>query len=233
MTTTTTTTQTPPPPPSPPPSAVVVVSDESELKAYGVLRIKLPDSFDCQKWAAELSQVTPEILAGQGDGEYAFYRNILEEPDFPLSLILEEGDIGAAIIKHFEIESLSEIRLDDAFCIHYDNATQDDTSGARHVDPSDVTVNLCLEKSEGVKDSHVLFYGTQKLDGVQGYVKKDADTFEFAVEQVPGYATLHWGIHPHETMAMTGEGGCRTNIVMTYCYRDSSRSDVASRPCYG
>ena len=222
--------------PTPPNPAIPVISNIQELESYGVLRVKLPSTLDCTKWAHELSQVTPQIMAGEGDGEYAFYRNILDESEFPFSTILT-GEIGECILAHFNIDSLSEIRLDDAFCVHY-NMTQDDTSGARHVDPSDITVNMCLEKTDDVQDSHVLFYGTQSLGGGRtppnGEDARDepSSSFQFMVAQVPGYATIHWGHHPHETMRMTG-GGKRTNIVLTYCYCDSSRSDVASRSCYG
>lgn len=221
-TTTTKTEHTPPPP-------VLVVSDDKELESYGVVRIKLPDSLDCAKFAAELSTVTPEIMAGQGDGEYAFYRNIMEEADFPFASLLEDdSDIGKTLLQYFPIQSLTELRLDDAFCVHY-NMTQDDTSGARHVDPSDMTVNMCLEKTNDVEESQVLFYGTQELEGVAAEKKHDDP---FLVEQIPGYATVHWGHHPHQTMAMKA-GGRRTNIILTYCYVDSTRSDVASRSCYG
>jgi hypothetical protein len=213
-----------------PTNLIPIITDIKELASYGVLRVKLPSTLDCGKWARELSTVTPQIMAGEGDGEYAFYRNILDEPDFPFSTILTGSDIGNRIVQHFNITSLSEIRLDDAFCVHY-NMTQDDTSGAKHVDPSDITVNMCLEKTDDVKDSHVLFYGTQALEGVPQNGETEP-SFQFMVEQVPGYATIHWGHHPHETMPMTG-GGKRTNIVLTYCYCDSSRSNVGSRLCYG
>jgi hypothetical protein len=209
---------------------IPLIHDDDELESYGVLRVKLPASLDCIKWAAELSTLTPQIIAGEGDGEYAFYRNILDEPDFPFSMILTSSEIGDRIVRHFKIQSLSEIRLDDAFCVYYNNLTQDDTSGAKHVDPSDITVNMCLEKTELVQDSHVVFYGTQALEGIEH--KKHDSSFQFLVEQIPGYATIHWGHHPHETLGMTGEGGTRTNIVLTYCYCDSSRSDVVKRTCY-
>jgi len=206
--------------------SIPVISDNKELESYGVIRVTLPESFDCEKWATELSQLTPAIVAGEGDGEYAFYRNILEESEFPFTTILESS-IGEALVKYFPINDLKELRLDDAFCVHY-NMTQDDNSGARHLDPSDMTVNMCLEKTSNVEASHVLFYGSQALEGVEHVPREDP----FIVEQVPGFATIHWGHHPHETMAMT-RGGRRTNIVLTYCYVDSSRSDVALRSCYG
>ena len=208
---------------------IPLISDDLELKSYGIIRVRLPPSLDCPKLAAELSVVTPEILSGQGDNEYAFYRNILEEPDFPFdSLLQRDSDIGKALLEHFDISSLVELRLDDAFCVHYSEA-QLDTSGAKHMDPSDITLNMCLEKSKGVQGSHVLFYGTQPLKGI-AQIQKDT-SFRFMVEQVPGYGTVHWGHHPHETLPLQGNGR-RTNIIATYCYKDSSRSDVAGRSCY-
>jgi hypothetical protein len=202
--------------------SVPVIRDEKELWRCGVCRARIPsDKIPLQKWAKELSQVTPLNMAVE-DGEYAFYRNIMEETDFPFNAILQ-SDIGKAIARHFC--PCEEIRLDDAFCIHY-NMEQDDTAGAKHTDPSDITVNMCLEKTADTQGSEVLFYGTHSLNG------EDADpTIEkFLVEQEPGFATIHWGAHPHETMAL--RSGSRTNIVFTYCYRDSNQSQAHKRTCY-
>ena len=68
---------------------IPVISDPKVLMQYGVCKVAIPtDAIDIHKWATELSQVTPLNMAGEGDGEYAFYRNILEEPDFPFHAIL-------------------------------------------------------------------------------------------------------------------------------------------------
>lgn len=204
---------------------IPTVDDDKELSSYGVHRVPIPEFFDCERFGNELSQVTPMILTAE-DGEYAFYRNILEEPDFPFEEILQSS-IGEAIVQHFDIDSVGEIRLDDAFCIHM-NTLQEDTTGAKHQDPSDITVNMCLQKAPETKGSMVLFHGTQKLENADHH-ERGAD-FKFKANQRAGTATLHWGRHPHETTAL--ESGMRTNIILTYCYKDSSRSDVSSRNCY-
>jgi hypothetical protein len=206
--------------------SVPVIRNEQELLQCGVVRARIPcDRIPLQKWAQELSKVTPLNMTAE-DGEYAFYRNIMDEPDFPFDAILD-SDIGQAIERHFL--PLKEIRLDDAFCVHY-NMDQDDTSGAKHTDPSDITVNMCLEKTSETQGSKVLFYGTKSLRGVT----KNADTRpvveKFLVEQKTGLATIHWGAHPHETVALTS--GKRTNIVVTYCNRDSKKSQAYQRTCY-
>jgi hypothetical protein len=215
-------------------SEIPVITDYQELLRYGVCQVPIPiEKIDLEKWATELSKVTPLNMAGEGDGEYAFYRNILDEEDFPFEAFLNEGrssDIAKAILVHFGVTTLTEIRLDDAFCVHY-NMNQGDTSGAKHIDPSDITVNMCFEKSDDAQGSHVMFYGTKKL---HGEAAMDSDTPKqpdrFLVTQEPGFATIHWGDHPHETMPLLN--GKRTNIVFTYCYSDASRSDVAMRNCY-
>jgi hypothetical protein len=218
-----------------PPSAVAVpplITDDDELICYGVVRLPLPDDLDAEYWAAELSQVTPAILTAQGDGEYAFYRNILEEPDFPLSLWEDCPGICAALERYFGVKT-DDLRLDDAFCVHYDDG-QDDSGGARHMDPSDLTLNLCLEKSSTVEESHVLFFGTQALANEGSPRDNTASSPRpraFCVPQIPGTLSLHWGCHPHQTLPLKGTG-CRTNIVMTLCYKDPNRSDVMMRTCY-
>lgn len=220
---------------------IPIISDVNELLRCGVVsRVSiLTDEVDVatwQEWAAVLSTVTPENMAAEGDGEYAYYRNILEEADFPFDSILQ-GPVGEAIRKYFNVQSLSEeIKLDDAFCIHY-NTSQKDTRGAKHIDPSDITVNMCLTKSHHCVGSHVMFYGTKPLYGVgdvEQQQQRNSNAHDnskvFLVHPEAGYATLHWGNHPHETTAL--KQGQRTNIVLTYCYTDPSRSDVATRACY-
>lgn len=286
-----------------------VISDHHELRARGICKVRIPGELDIDHWAKELSRITPMIMGFEGDGEYAFYRNIMEEPEFPFDSILlgdnrGSGDdydndnedasleacnssiqenlarrglseIGRAALRHFPIvptkEKLSdeddghkilseELQLDDAFCVHY-NMDQDDTTGKKHTDPSDITINLCLQKSKDAEGSYVLFYGTKRLEnlaaandnsadaaGVEDFGSKSAKTplhhpnlvanedtavgdDRFLVVQEPGYATIHFGDHPHETTAL--RQGSRTNVVLTYVYTDPSRSDVATRTCYG
>jgi hypothetical protein len=217
---------------------VPVVTNSDELLRLGIVgHIPITsdeiDTSAWKKWATELSIVSPIIMTAEGDGEYAFYRNILEEPDFPFDSILRNCHIKNAMIKYFNVQCLKEdeIKLDDAFCIHY-NMNQMDTSGAKHIDPSDITVNLCLDKSDDCRGSHVLFYGTKALHGIDNseQLSKTPPPEKFLVNQEMGYATIHWGDHPHETTML--EAGCRTNIILTYCYRDKTRSNVSKRSCY-
>eukprot|EP00531_Pseudo-nitzschia_arenysensis_P007956 CAMPEP_0116129244 /NCGR_PEP_ID=MMETSP0329-20121206/7824_1 /TAXON_ID=697910 /ORGANISM="Pseudo-nitzschia arenysensis, Strain B593" /LENGTH=250 /DNA_ID=CAMNT_0003623505 /DNA_START=88 /DNA_END=840 /DNA_ORIENTATION=+ len=234
-------------------ASLPVISDDDELLKRGICRVKIPDELDCERWAEELSQVTPLNLAFEGDGEYAFYRNILDEPEFPFECILlgkdddELSKIGTAMLRYFPVipgdkksfdsSILSrELRLDDAFCVHY-NMDQDDTSGAKHVDPSDITVNMCLHKSADTTGSYVLFYGSKQLEGLETATTNDrtndveSPEHRFLVPQLPGFATLHFGDHPHETTPL--HTGSRTNIILTYMYTDTSRTDASTRSCYG
>lgn len=223
-------------------TTIPIISDDQELLRHGICRVKIPDGLDAERWAKELSQVTPMSLGFEGDGEYAFYRNIMDEPDFPFDCLLRaDSEIGNAILRHFPLERLSEIRLDDAFCVHY-NMDQNDTTGKKHTDPSDITVNICLQKSDDTKGSHVLFYGTRKLLNVNDHVQDSSDPSDddsqklgtpsgrFLVRQEPGYATIHYGDHSHETTVLLQ--GSRTNVVATYWYTNTNRSDVATRTCY-
>lgn len=211
--------------------AIPVVDDPEKLLRLGIKKEKLSYTIGDEKelWAAKLTQVTPMIMAAQGDNEYAFYRNIMEDPDlgFPLSSVLKD-DIEDSLLKHFGVKK-EELRMDDAFCVHY-NMDQGDTSGAKHMDPSDITINICLEKSDNVEGSDVMFYGTKKLNDVVDYESKTTE-FRFLVPQEAGYATIHFGDHPHETRPLL-KGGKRTNVIITYCYVDESKSDVKKRSCY-
>lgn len=220
---------------------VPIVIDSEELLRYGIvshvpIATEELDSLIWKQWAACLSVATPAIVTAEGDGEYAFYRNILEEPDFPFHALLHRTAIGSTIMKYFGVANLTEdeIQLDDAFCVHY-NMNQIDTSGAKHVDPSDITVNLCIDKSDDCQGSRVLFYGTKSLHCCgRGFEKENvahtSSPSKFLVNQEMGYATIHWGDHPHETTVL--QAGYRTNIILTYCYTDATRSDVKKRSCY-
>jgi hypothetical protein len=138
-----------------------------------------------------------------------------------------------------------ELRLDDAFGVHY-NMEQFYTHGDSHYDPSDITINICLDKDISTQGSHVLFHGTKRLHNV---VRKDAATTtvapqpqspsspsspppvlsSFLVEQIPGTATIHYGDHLHETTTLLR--GSRTNIILTFWYTKRP-SNVATRTCY-
>jgi hypothetical protein len=214
-------------------SETVTVSDPETLLRLGIAKVPIPSVITKQreKWASELSQVTPMIMFGQGDSEYAFYRNIVEEPEleFPLDGALSE-EVEEAFWKYFGVKR-QEMRLDDAFCVHY-NTDQSITSGSKHMDPSDITVNMCIEKTDDVEGSQVLFHGTKKLENSNGDDKDIIDDpTSFIVPQEEGFATIHFGSHPHETLPLI-KGGRRTNIILTYCYKDKSRSDVDRRSCY-
>lgn len=79
----------------------------------------------------------------------------------------------------------------------------------------------------------MVFYGCQKLRNItedgNDHATDEMDE-SFAVEQEQGYATIHYGHHPHRTLDLIK--GHRTNVVLTYCYKDERRSDVKSRLCY-
>jgi hypothetical protein len=214
-------------------NAIAILSDPESLLRLGIVKVPIPSVIAKQaaKWASELSQVTPMIMFGQGDSEYAFYRNIMEEPEleFPLDGALSE-EVEEAFWKYFGVKR-AEMRLDDAFCVHY-NMDQLNTSGSKHMDPSDITVNMCLEKTDDVEGSQVLFHGTKKLENSNVDDKSTIDDpTSFLVPQQEGFATIHFGSHPHETLPLL-RGGRRTNIILTYCYKDKSRSDVDKRNCY-
>lgn len=222
-------------------SSPAIISDPEALLRLGICKVPIPleimDHQQQKQWASQLTKVTPLIMAAQGDGEYAFYRNIMEEPElgFPLDKILALPTLlQQSLQQYFGIIAQEELRLDDAFCVHYNN-TQSDTSGAKHMDPSDVTINMCIEKTVDVEGSHVLFHGTKSLPGVDNNnettKKEKEEDFRFLVPQEEGFATIHYGSHPHETTPLL-QGGRRTNIILTYCYVDESKSDVNKRSCY-
>eukprot|EP00978_Attheya_sp_CCMP212_P027647 scaffold93104_cov42-Attheya_sp.AAC.1 len=202
-----------------------LVDDETLLEGYGVLRVPISSSvLDREYWATELSRVTPMNAASE-DGEYAFYRNIVDEPNFPFDMLHKD------LADRFPL--FATLQLDDAFCIQY-NTAQDDTTCAKHMDPSDVTVNMCLEKTADTTGSHVLFYGTQSPmipsannNGTTMCSTPETE-FQFLVEQKEAYATIHWGKHSHMTTPL--KSGRRTNIILTYCFAD--KSDALNRTCY-
>ena len=227
-------------------SVIEIIEDENTLLQYGVCRVRIPfTQEEIDHWSHTLSQVTPLNMSLE-DGEYAFYRNIVEEPNFPFDRLLAKGEIANMLHRYFlllpnnsttttttttnnnDTSSTADdiLRMDDAFCIHY-NTSQNDTRCAKHTDPSDITLNMCLQCTENMEGSQVLFYGTCQLHGI---TTSEQVPRVFAVRQKPGYATLHWGHHPHQTLPL--RKGKRTNIVVTYCYKEKTKSTFRSRTCY-
>lgn len=247
-------------------------NDNHLLLRYGVCRVRLPNALDCNNWAEKLSKVPLSAMTMEGDEELPLYQNIMEDEEFPFEAMLvnydeEEDDddndkttatrvlpsIAQAFRRHFDVsDPLSQLRLDDAFGVHY-QAKQHDTTGAKHQDPSDITLNICLHKSEDtiMGGSHVLFHGVKQLQNVRGEGSEEEDyttttlPSTFLVEQIPGTATLHYGDHVHETtklLVVKEEGnntttssysyGSRTNVILTYWYADGRPSNVATRSCY-
>ena len=141
---------------------------------------------------------------------------------FPVDKVIES--ISPVISKHFGLK-MSSLHLSDMFVVSY-NTKQSDTTCGKHKDPSDVTVNVCLE-CEGVQGSEVVFYGSRRLEGVHDYEDASEDD-KFKVESVVGCCTMHYGDHCHEVEEIfMGE---RTNVVMTFVKRDGSEAEKVD--CY-
>lgn len=111
----------------------------------------------------------------------------------------------------------------------------------RHTDPSDITVNLCLDRSENLEGSHVLFFGSKDIRGIVDINNAQtsdpgSSSFEtakkanFRVAAKKGWASIHWGQHPH--MVTSLEKGQRTNVVLTYCFVEASRSLAMKSACF-
>ena len=199
------------------PEAASVTDDEKtkvplircpgQLHKRGVIFAAV-ENVDRLQLAEEYSKPNPQSVFFE-DGEYAQYRNVLEDPAFPLDKIC--ACLGPAL-SYFD-RSLTDLDLDDAFVIHY-NTNHQDTTVKIHTDPSDITVNLCLAR-ESVQGSEILFYGRSELSGSVPCECNDDDKSDiFRVEPIPGSAMVHYGSHPHETLPL--RAGQRTNCVITF-----------------
>jgi hypothetical protein len=221
-------------------AALAAIEPLATLEGRGVCRINVGEAVgDLSKWADELSKVTPLSVFAE-DGDYAQYRNILDDDTmggFPFGEVLKA--ITPCLTRNF-VDRVSDLRLDDAFAIHY-NEDHYDTKVGRHTDPSDVTVNLCLYRSADLEGSEVLFHGVQKLKDTNVGEEGSADPLipsvasgvtglQFRVGAQSGWATIHWGKHPHQvTMLRKGQ---RTNVVMTYVFKDPALSSAQCAGCY-
>jgi hypothetical protein len=132
------------------PQDALELSLDEDLLKIGVCRYDVGSKVDLEGWAETLSQVSPTSIFLE-DGEFAQYRNILDDPSFPFNAIIEA--ISPCLVEHF-IDNMNEVVLDDAFAIHYDDA-QSDTTVKKHTDPSDITINLCLNRSADAIGSKV------------------------------------------------------------------------------
>jgi len=91
------------------------VSDDGELRGLGVCRCNVGASVDLSGWADEYAKVTP--LSGFAeDGEYAQYRNIMDDEAFPFAAV--KAALTSCVEANFVSSMGKELRLDDAFAIH-------------------------------------------------------------------------------------------------------------------
>jgi hypothetical protein len=108
--------------------------EELRRRCGVVSQIPLPDGVSWSAWASRLARKTPMNRAFEGSdnddddtnggvgvgvgGSRPYNRNILDEPDFPLDLILI-GDIHEALSQYLGIPKTDDadafLRLDDAF----------------------------------------------------------------------------------------------------------------------
>lgn len=111
-----------------------------------------------------------------------------------------------------------------------------------------MTVNLCLERSANLEGSQVLFFGRKPLlrhadgkDSSDGSNSSDGGTAataadgaaapeQFLVGAAAGWATVHWGAHPH--LVTTLRTGQRTNVVLTYCFAEAGKSTATKGDCF-
>ena len=242
----------------PPPSITPVISDDAELARRGVVRVQV---FPCSSSETNLlpslclehlTEVAPYNAFAE-DNDYAFYKNIMEDCPFPCDVVFSA--IAPALLEHF-VSDLSEIRLDDVFVVHY-NEQHSDSTVARHMDPSDITINVNLERSDDLEGSQLLFYGTKRLKGFIGTDGESSSSSssssscsaspppstrvtslpddpspaeeKFLVDTKLGFCTVHYGSHPHEVLSL--KKGRRTNVVLTYVFTDKSKSG-ATRTCF-
>jgi len=50
------------------------------------------------------------------------------------------------------------------------------------------------------------------------------------VQPESGWATVHWGRHPHLVTAL--RRGQRTNIILTFCFVDPAKSTANKSDCF-
>ena len=184
---------------------------------------------------ASIKEVSPFNMAAE-DGEYAFYKNLKEDVEIVDGIVKTITERSRESIERHFVDKLEDVVLDDVFCINY-TMEHADSRVQRHKDPSDITVNINLERSEDMEGSQVLFYGTKRLKGVEvgeenvkveegeeNVKVEEGEEERFKVDTKLGCVTIHRGDHPHEVTSL--EKGERTNIVMTFVYADKSKSSA-------
>ena len=176
----------------------------------------------------DLTTISPMNETAE-DNEYAFFKNIMDDPAFTCIFGVIFRDCRAHLERYF-VSNINTIELSDAFVVSY-NEQHFDSTVKKHQDPSDITVNLCLERSDDLSGSEVKFYGTKRLKNVATTTAPSSSPLSstFVVGSRIGFCTIHFGAHPHEVTPLTK--GRRTNVILTYVYKDKMKSE-ATRTCY-
>lgn len=75
-----------------------------------------------------------------------------------------------------------------------------------------------------------MFFGKQSLKAKQVEEEEIEENVNYLVTSQIGYATIHWGKHPHLVTVL--EKGIRTNVIMTLCFKDKSKSKATKSDCF-
>lgn len=215
-------------------SSLPTICDQSRLRSLGVTFCAVPSfqPLPCDSNGSLLSRLNITSLCepnplniSMEDNDYAFYKNILDDPSFPYVEEIVQA-ITPTLLEHF-VTDMNDVYVDDVFVVHY-NTEQYDSRCPKHQDPSDITVNVCLERSEDLEGSQIVFYGSKRIRCVEPFEEKQEED-GFLIDTKLGCCSIHWGAHPHEVTPL--KRGRRTNVIFTMAYKDAAKSEK-DRICY-
>merc|ERR1712194_715631 len=88
-----------------------------------------------------------------------------------------------------------------------------------HRDDSDVTLNICLERSDDLQGTEVVFHGTEDLNGPKLNTTPSFmpyDELKSSVNVPQGWVAIHRGCHVHETAPL--RQGYRLSVICWFKY---------------
>lgn len=200
--------------------------DIERFEAVGIVLRPVPSlslPVDCAAWASKLRTMLAADLSGERANTLHRSPVDVRRVGFPVEGILQESN--GLIREHFGMSS-GDLEVHACFAVLY--SPEANQILKLHRDDSDVTLNICLERSDDLEGTEVVFHGTEglkhpKLNHTPTFMPYDkAKTL---VNVPKGWVAIHRGCHAHETTPL--RQGHRLSVICWFKYVLDSQMAIA------
>jgi hypothetical protein len=207
-------------------------ADRDRFEAVGLVLRPVPSlslPIDCTEWAGKLRAMLRQELSSERANTLHRSSADVRKVGFPVEGILHEA--GDFIREYF---GMSPENLDIHACFAVAYSKDANTKLRLHVDDSDVTLNICLEKSDDLKGTDVVFHGSEALSSLPklnfGSLVGPVDQLRTSINVPAGWVAIHRGRHAHETTSL--QQGSRLSVICWFKYVLNTEMAIAKYAHY-